>query len=1031
MHRLSVLLLMAVLAACQSISPATTGTSDRCGGARDDESVAAAIKQSVERLEKLRVERSLDNELLCTIPQQLVARAIRRIDTPKPDKPGEWAKWRALGQRDDSGTVRPNGLAEALAQREVVLADTQARMGGIARPLAGVDATRWSAIGPANIPGRVRAIAVHPTDGNKIWVGNAAGGIWKTTDGGTTWRALNDFLASLAVSTLAIDPSNTDVMYAGTGEGFFNIDAIRGAGIYKSTDGGQTWIQLSATSPDSDSNWYYVNRIAINPGNSSLILAATNGGIYRTTDAGSTWTQITSTRALDVKWDPITTTRAIAGRADGAVARSTDSGASFSTVTVVSGGERVEIAWAPSSSGTVYASVQVSTGRVYRSTDGGATWSLRSSPTHLSDQGWYDNTIWVSPTDSTLVVVGGIDLWRSTDSASSFTRISTWSLWPSSPHADQHTIVAHPSYDGSSNKIVFVGNDGGVWKSTDITSATSSSSSNTWSSVSTGIITTQFYGGASSAAGTKIAGGTQDNGSLSYSGSTTWTEFFGGDGGFSAIDQTDSNYVYGEYVYAGIHRSSDGGVNSDGYICDGITESNCNGATSANFIAPFILDPNSQSRMLVGAASLWRTSNAKASTPSWSAIKDASSTSSNYISAIAVATGNSDLIWVGHNNGEVYKTTNGTATTPTWSSVTVGPARKVMRILIDASDTNTVYISFGGYSSGNLLKTTNGGTTWTTIATGLPSVPIRGIARHPTNSSWLYAGTEVGLYTSEDGGTTWSTTNDGPGTISIDEVFFAGTTTTLIAVTHGRGMFSASVSSSSTSATPETGWWWYSSESGRGFSIEVSGNTMFMAGYLYSTNGKPIWYISQGSRASNGVYQGTLQQFSGGQTLAGSYQAPSYVGSVGQVTLSFDTTTSGRLTWPGGTVPIDRYEFATNGVSTGAAAGMPQKGWWWASTESGRGYFIEVQSSSLFMAFYMYDSTGQAVWYISNGAMTSTSVYSGSLTEFRGGQVLGGAYNAPTSSSNAGTITITFSSQTTGTLTLPNGSSVAITRYTF
>jgi photosystem II stability/assembly factor-like uncharacterized protein len=1031
MRLISVVLLTAVLAACQTVASVAPDTSDRCGGARDDASVAAAINQTVERLEKLRVERSLDNELICTIPQSLVARSLRRIDTPKPDRPGEWARWRALGQRDDSGTVRPDGLSRALAEREVILAQTQARMGGIARPLAGVDSTRWSSIGPVNIPGRVRAIAVHPTDGNKIFVGTAAGGIWKTTDGGTTWRALNDFLGSLAVSTLVIDPSSTDTMYAGTGEGFFNADAIRGAGIYKSTDGGQTWIQLSATSPGSDTNWYFVNRLAVNPANSSLILAATNGGVYRTADAGTTWTQITSTRALDVKWDPVTTTRALAGRADGRVARSTDSGASFSTVTIVSGGERVELAFAPSSSGTVYASVQVSTGRVYRSTDGGATWSLRSSPTHLSSQGWYDNAIWVSPTNASLVVVGGIDLYRSTDAASSFTKISTWSSWPSSPHADQHTIVAHPSYDGSSNNIVFVGNDGGVWKSTNISSATSSSSSsNTWSSISTGIVTTQFYGGASSANGSLIAGGTQDNGSLSYSGSTTWTTFFGGDGGYSAIDQTDSNYVYGEYVYAGIHRSSDGGVNSDGYICDGITESNCNGATSANFISPFILDPNSQSRMLVGAASLWRTDNAKATTPSWTSIKDATSTSSN-ISAIAVATGNSALIWVGHTNGEVYKTTTGTATTPTWSAVTIGPARQVMRILIDASDSNTVYVSFGGYTSGNLLKTTDGGTTWTTIATGLPSAPIRGLARHPTNTSWLYAGTEVGLFTSEDGGTTWSTTNDGPGTISIDEVFFAGSTTTLIAATHGRGMFSASVSSSSTSATPETGWWWYSAESGRGFSIEVSGNTMFMAGYLYSTNLKPIWYISQGTRASNGVYQGTIQQFSGGQTLAGSYQAPSYVGAVGTVTLSFDTTTSGRMTWPGGTVPIARYEFSTNGVSLGAAAGMPQKGWWWASSESGRGYFIEVQNSVLFMAYYMYDSTGQAVWYITTGAMTSTALYSGSLIEFGGGQVLGGAYNAPTTSTILGTVTLTFSSQTTGTLTLPNGSSVAITRYTF
>lgn len=1025
------LLLALLLAACQAPMSGTVG--DRCGGARDDEHVALAIQQSPERLRRLREERSLSNELVCTVPDRLLARAIGRLDQPKPDKPGEWAKWRALGQRDDTGTIKPNGLGEAMTQRQTIIEQTRARTSGFARPLAGLDATRWSSLGPANIPGRVRAIVAHPTDGNRIWVGSVSGGIWYTANGGSSWSALNDFQSNLAISSLVMDPSNTSVLYAGTGEGFFNADAIRGAGIFRSTDGGQTWIQLSATSPTNDSNWYYVNRIAVNPSNSSLILAATNGGIYRTADGGTTWTQITSTRALDVKWDPITTTRAIAGRADGRVAVSTDSGANFSTVTVVSGGSRVELAFAPSSSGTVYASVQIGTGRIYRSTDGGASWSLRSSPSHLGSQGWYDNTIWVSPVDSSFVVVGGIDLYRSTDAGASFTSISTWSLWPLSPHADHHSIVHHPSFDGSSNLTVFVGNDGGVWKSTNISTANGNSSSNTWSSISTGITTTQFYGGAASANGALITGGTQDNGSLSTTGSTTWTTFFGGDGGYAAIDQTDSRYVYGEYVYAAIHRSSDSGVNSDGYVCTGITEGgdDCGGTSESNFIAPFILDPNSQSRMLVGAASLWITDNVRATSPTWRVAKSPSSTSGNYISAVAVATGNAANIWVGYNDGSVAKTTNGTATTPTWTAVTIGPSRKVLRILIDPSDSNTVYVTFGGYSSGNIRKTTNGGTSWTDISTGLAEAPIRGIARHPTNAGWLYVGTEVGIFSSEDGGTTWSTTNDGPGAVSVDELFFVGSTTTLIAATHGRGMFQASLSSSSTSATPETGWWWYASESGRGFSLEVSGNNLFIAGYLYSTDGTPIWYVSSGSRASNGVYQGILQQFSGGQTLSGSYQAPTYLGSVGTVTLSFDTTTSGRLTWPGGTIPFTRYDIVSGGVTAGAAAGMPQKGWWWNSSESGRGYFIEVQNSTMFFATYMYSSTGQAAWYVSNGTMTSNSLYTGTLTEFRGGQTLGGTYNAPTSSSSAGTITIQFSSQTAATLTLPNGQQVALTRYSF
>jgi photosystem II stability/assembly factor-like uncharacterized protein len=1040
-----------LLAACQGSpqlsSPKTDlARFDRCDGLRDDATVAGALNISLDRLIALRKARALSNDDLCVIPERQLSRAQRRVDVPKPDRPGEWARQRGQELADDTGTVPAGGLLRALDQRQQHIQAAAARYAGLTRPsIAGLDSTRWTSVGPSNIPGRTRAITIHPSDGNRIWVGTVSGGIWYTTDGGSNWRALNDFMANLAVTSIVIDPTNSSLMYAATGEGFFNADAIPGGGVFKSTDGGATWIRLSATDPGSDSNWRYVNRLAAHPSTTGILLAANrSAGVYRSTDGGTTWSRVLSTSgsnpyAYFVAFDPNNGSNAIAGLGDGKVAYSTDAGANWSTTTIASTGGsfsgRVELAYAKATSGTVYASVQdSSSGSIYRSTNGGASWSLRSSPGHLGSQGWYDNTIWVDPADSNNVVTGGIDLYRSTDAGANFTKISTWFLWPSSPHADQHTVVHHPSYDGSSNRIVFVGNDGGVWKSTDILSATSSASSNTWSSVSTGIRSTQFYGGASSADGTKIIGGTQDNGSLvTNNSSATWSTTFGGDGGFAAIDQTDSNYVYGEYVYASIHRSTDGGASAN-FACTGIDDNAdyCSGSTTAaNFISPFILDPNSQSRMLVGANRLWVSDNVKASTPSWTS-KKAAISSSNYISAIAVATGNSDRIWVGHNGGQVYYTTNGTATSPTWTAVSIGPARKVLRIYIDPSDSNIVYVGFAGLTSSNLWKTTNGGTSWTDISSGLPQAPVRGIVRHPSNASWLYVGTEVGIYTSETGGSSWATSNDGPATVSIDELFFAGTTTTLVAVTHGRGIWTASVSTSNTGTTsPQSGWWWNSSESGRGFSLETSGNNIFFAGYMYSPDGKPVWYISSGARQSNSVYQGTMLQYSGGQTLSGAYQAPTSLGSVGNVTLSFDSTTAGRLAFAGGTISIARYEFSTGGVAAGPASGMPQTGWWWSSSESGRGYFIEVQNSTMFFAAYMYDSTGQAAWYISTGSMTSTSLYQGSLLEYRNGQVLGGAYQAASLHANQGTITIQFSSQTAGTLTLPNGSQVAITRFTF
>jgi len=171
------------------------------------------------------------------------------------------------------------------------------------------------------------------------------------------------------------------------------------------------------------------------------------------------------------------------------------------------------------------------------------------------------------------------------------------------------------------------------------------------------------------------------------------------------------------------------------------------------------------------------------------------------ISAIAVAPGNSNIVWVGHNNGYVYSTTNGTATSPTWTAVDTNaltlPNRYVTRITIDPHNHNTVYVAFGGFSSDNLWKSTDGGATWAdTIGTGLtalPDAPVRDLDIHPDNSNWLYASTEVGIFTSEDGGATWKLPHDGPANVSVDESFWMDRD--LIAVTHGLGVFRASAGS--------------------------------------------------------------------------------------------------------------------------------------------------------------------------------------------------------------------------------------------
>jgi photosystem II stability/assembly factor-like uncharacterized protein len=452
----------------------------------------------------------------------------------------------------------------------------------------------------------------------------------------------------------------------------------------------------------------------------------------------------------------------------------------------------------------VYASVNVNSGEIWKSTDGGQSFSrVNNGDSYLGGQGWYDNIIWVAPTDANLVIVGGIDLWMSSDGGVTLKKISTWWAAPTSAHADQHAIVAHPGFNGTTNTTVFFGNDGGVYKAANINVLGNDMPENRvgWQELNNNLGITQFYGAAGNPTTNVIVGGTQDNGTLRYSGdSEGWSTTFGGDGGFSAADPTDPSYFYGEYVNAQIHRSSNGGEwseyiygenKSPPYVIDDASSGR------ANFIAPFILDPNNSARMLVGANALWRSNDVKAPNtdttgPRWSIIKPG--TGSN-ISAIAIAPHNPDIIWVGHNNGELYRSNNGTAITPDWTQVGLGPqglpGRYITRIVIDPSIDSVVYVTFGGFSPDNIYRTADSGATWfdrTGIGpSGLPDAPVRSLAVSPVNNNWIYAGTEVGIFASEDAGITWKLPHDGPSNVSVDELFWVGDS--LTAATHGRGVY--------------------------------------------------------------------------------------------------------------------------------------------------------------------------------------------------------------------------------------------------
>ena len=761
----------------------------------------------------------------------------------------------------------------------------------------------WEWLGPGNIGGRIRAIVVDSDNPSIMYVGGVGGGIWKSTNAGATWTPLDDFLANLAVCSLVIDPDDPDTLYAGTGEGFGNQDALPGAGVFKTTDAGSTWDRL----PDTV-GWQFTNRLAIDPENGQNLLAATGSGIYRTSNGGADWFFEQGGNFLDIRFDPNNGSNAIAS-GNAAALYSTDGGqtwdpasfndnpastavrVAFSTdgdtdpdefevdstsgfspgdgITingemsrvsdVVDGdtllvndlsfahavgesvasqvGGRVELAYAPSSPNIVYAAMNVGRGTIWRSTDGGENFSIASNTAddYLGKQGWYDNCIWVAPDDSNLVVVGGIDLWRSTDGGASLTKISRWQDYHTggSAHADNHAIVHHPDY-GSGNNTVYHGNDGGIQRADDITTVAETSG---WVNLANNLGITQFYGGAASPDGAYIIGGTQDNDTLRWrdvDGPQAWFQADYGDGGYCAIDYDDPDnpIFYDEYVNLAISKSTDKGLNYSS-ATSGLGDAGDD--DNARFIAPFSIDPNDNDNLVAGGTSIWRTTDEAGS---WSSIRGKLSGSPK-CSAIDIAVGDSSRIWVGYEGGRVsYSSSlsvgqrpgrpqlrrqssaggNGTPLhhqhasaaqvgggpaqlVPAWVDVDDNgplllPDRTVTDIAINPKNANEVFVTFAGYNTDSVWYTDDNGATWQertgAFPNDLPALQVNTVRFHPVDSDWVYIGTDLGVFASEDRGLTWNKTpryedNEGPVNTEVAELVWQGEY--LIAATHGRGMF--------------------------------------------------------------------------------------------------------------------------------------------------------------------------------------------------------------------------------------------------
>ncbi len=454
-------------------------------------------------------------------------------------------------------TIPPGAYQLALQQRALLPLDENI-MGS---PTATVS---WISVNPIGlfylrtnnnyISGRTNSVAFHPTDPNTIYIAAAQGGVWKTTDGGLNWIPLTDNLSTLACGDVVVDQSNPNILYLGTGELNYSGDSQYGDGIFKSTDAGATWVQVATTSVGAR-----FSQLAIDPSNTSIIYAAGSLGVYKTTNGGVNWiSTVSGSNANCVIIDPSNTQTVYAstgGTSAGAIRKSTNGGTNWTVLAggLPTGAGRIQLAMAHTNSSILYASIAQPGGALrglYRTTDGGDNWTLQNSTTnYLGSQGWYDNVVVVHPSNPDYVIVGGLDIYASTNAGVTLTIKSQWATTNPAifSHADIHTL----RYNGS---VLYCGSDGGVYKSPD--------NANSWTDLNHTLSTLQYqsadYDGTDI---TKIYGGTQDNNKESTTNSgANWVQRTTGDGGYTIVDPVNPNYIYGQYVNGSCQRSANYGV---------------------------------------------------------------------------------------------------------------------------------------------------------------------------------------------------------------------------------------------------------------------------------------------------------------------------------------------------------------------------------------------------------------------------------------------------------------------------------------
>ena len=666
---------------------------------------------------------------------------------------------------------------------------------------------RWTELGPMPISGpytgRIAAIAASAQNRDRYYAGAADGGVWRTDDGGVTWLAVGDHLPVTAVGALAIDPADDRVLYVGTGEANFANHSRYGVGLARTGDAGATFELLAGATFAGRC----FSRLRIDPqapnvlyasittaGGFPAVSAARNHpqargplGVFQSTDRGATWTQLGNglpgnVSATDVALDPVNPSVLYAaigdifGNAANGVYKSTNRGASW---TKLAGGlpanpGRITLALAPSSPNRVFAQiVNVATADggnsttlgVYRSDDGGASWTSTNAPSFHATYGWYLSTAVVGRNDPNLVIVGGFSCHRSTTGGGGWATITP-------PHVDLHAL----EWDAAGRLLC--GNDGGFHRSTD--------NGSSWQALNATLGCVQFYAGVSvhPQQPDLLYGGTQDNGTQRRGSGNTWGSVLGGDGGYTGIDPTGTRAFAESQGTGALYRSVNNGPFQPS--ASGISGRNC-------FLPPYEIHPLDGMVMVYGTERVFRSLDGGSSGAPIS--PDLTGGGTAAIRGIAFAPSDRSVIWVSTNDGRIQVTNNAGQNWLLRRTGVPGWFRTTRPFAVHPTDPRRTWLAVGSFGTDQLLYTADQGANWTPLDGDLPDVPAHCIALDTSYGEppLLYLGTDRGVWRSQDGGLRWRRHGAGLPNVPVIDLRLDAARGRLVAATQGRGAWQVSL----------------------------------------------------------------------------------------------------------------------------------------------------------------------------------------------------------------------------------------------